>query len=109
MRESHFVGVAAAFVIMVDGVEHFALHSGDYTQFTVSSGTHQLAVKRWIALERTQVDETTLAALPGQTYYFVIGPPAMFGQAPPKEIERTEAERIIAAGHYVNPASVSGR
>ena len=64
IRPGHFVGVAAGYVVAVDGRDLFGLRSGEHVTFPVAPGEHLVAVihPAWTA-------SAAISAEPGERYY----------------------------------------
>lgn len=74
VRPASFVGAVLSYVVTVDGVEYFAMRSGDHATMPLPAGERIIAVKCNCGWSPTGMDAIRVTLEPGQHYYFSVSP-----------------------------------
>jgi len=109
VRMSSFFGVLNVWQVAVDGKDLFGIGSGEYTEFFLSEGAHQISLRcsqpgldllrhDWGATHHE--DTIKFIANPSKTTFFVLSPSLACGKI--SLSNETEANKHIGQSKFIN-------
>jgi hypothetical protein len=106
VRISSFLGSALDYTVALDGRELFRIYSGEYTEFLVQPGDHEIAVNCFEYWSKTlRIDSKKFVGSAAAVNYFKISPVMPFGtRAVIIPVAADEANALLRSSKFIDPS-----
>jgi len=108
IRASNLIGAPNSYYVALDGQDIFTIRSGEYTEFPIPSGQHNIGVKcfgGWSLIWKEKSISFTVA--PSGTAYFRIIPDLSCAKI--YEIDSNEANDEMKRKDFISPSNKSSK
>lgn len=108
IRASNLVGATNSYYVALDGQDVFTIRSGEYTEFPIPSGSHNITVKCFGGWSPTVKENSTpFTAAPSGAAYFRIAPDLTCAKI--YEIDPSEAAEEKKGKDFISPSNRSSK